>query len=60
VVDRNRVMDRIVGRLLDDDRGVTAIEYALVAGLIALVIVVVIGQIGTDISATFSTIATAL
>ncbi len=60
VVERNGVRDWMVDRLIDDDRGVTAIEYALVAGLIALVIVIFIGQIGANVSASFSTIGAAL
>jgi pilus assembly protein Flp/PilA len=47
-------------RLIADDRGVTAIEYTLIAALIAIVAVLVIAQIGTDVSAPFNTIASRL
>jgi pilus assembly protein Flp/PilA len=40
-----------------DREGVTAIEYGLIAALIAVAAVVVISTVGTDLSATFSDIA---
>jgi pilus assembly protein Flp/PilA len=46
--------------LIADDLGVTAIEYAVIAGLIALAIVTAITQIGTEITVPFSTIASNL
>jgi pilus assembly protein Flp/PilA len=48
---------RIFSRLLLDDSGVTAIEYGLIAALIAVACVVVWGQVGTDLSSTFNTVA---
>ncbi len=43
-----------------DVGGTTAIEYALVAGLIALVIITAVSALGTTISSTFyANIATA-
>jgi len=41
----------------NDKRGVTALEYALIAGLIAVVIVGAVTTLGGNISSTFSTIA---
>jgi pilus assembly protein Flp/PilA len=46
--------------LTRDETGVTAIEYALIAALIAIVAVTVIGSIGTNLSTTYSKIAAAL
>ena len=46
--------------LTRDETGVTAIEYALIAVLIAIVAVTVIGSIGTNLSTTYSKIAAAL
>jgi pilus assembly protein Flp/PilA len=43
-----------------DRSGVTAIEYGLIAALIAVACVVVWGQVGTDLSTTFNTVATDL
>ncbi len=42
---------------LDDERGVTAIEYGLIAALIALAIIVGITAVGTNLAALFNTIA---
>ena len=47
-------------RLTRDESGVTAIEYALIAALIAIVAVAMIGSIGTNLSTTYSKIAAAL
>ena len=46
--------------LLRDDKGQDLIEYALLAGLIALVAVVAIGQAGTEVNAIWGDIVTAL
>ena len=40
-------------RFASNESGVTAIEYALIAGLIVLGIVASVGQIGTTISINF-------
>ena len=37
--------------------GVTAIEYALIAALIALVIIVAVTLVGTQVSGTFNKVA---
>ena len=42
---------------LKDDSGVTAIEYGLIAGLIAVVIISVITTIGTDLTNLFNNIS---
>ena len=44
-------------RLLRDDRGATAIEYGLIAALIAVAAVTVLGTVGTNLTSTFSTVA---
>ncbi|HEY1798723.1 MAG TPA: Flp family type IVb pilin [Stellaceae bacterium] len=43
--------------LLRDETGVTAIEYGLIAALIAVAAVTVMGTVGTNLSSTFNTIA---
>jgi pilus assembly protein Flp/PilA len=43
-----------------DKRGVTAMEYGLIAALIAVVIIGAITQVGTSLSAKFIAIATAI
>jgi pilus assembly protein Flp/PilA len=47
-------------RLLKDQRGATAIEYGLIAALIAVAAVTVLGTVGNHLSTTFSTVATKL
>jgi pilus assembly protein Flp/PilA len=42
---------------LDDESGVTAIEYALLAALIAIVIVGAVGTVGTNLNSLFSDVA---
>ena len=44
-------------RLFRQDSGVTALEYALIAALIALVIIGGVSLLGTDVSKVFSTVA---
>lgn len=46
--------------LLADDRGATAIEYALIASLIALALVTVLGTLGSRLSQEFSEVSSAL
>jgi len=43
-----------------DKRAVTAIEYALIAALIAVVIIAAVTSVGTNISAEFNTVASKL
>jgi pilus assembly protein Flp/PilA len=45
---------------LADDSGVTAIEYGVMAALISVVIIGVVGSVGTHLSSTFSKVATSL
>ena len=49
-----------VSRLLEDSCGVTAIEYALIAALIAVAAIAAFTLVGTDLSSTFSSIASQL
>jgi pilus assembly protein Flp/PilA len=44
-------------RLLRDDSGATAIEYGLIAALIAVAAVTVLGTVGGNLTATFQTVA---
>jgi pilus assembly protein Flp/PilA len=50
----------LIFRLIDESRGVTAIEYGLIAALIAVAAVVVMGTVGTNLSSTFNTVAGSL
>jgi pilus assembly protein Flp/PilA len=53
-------MFRNIANLLKDEAGATAIEYGLIAALIAVAAVTVMGTVGTNLSSTFSKVATAL
>jgi pilus assembly protein Flp/PilA len=53
-------MRLVLMRLLRDDAGVTAIEYGLIAALIAVAAVTVMTTVGSHLSSTFSTVATKL
>lgn len=44
-------------RLKTDRRGVTALEYGLIAALIAVVIIAAVTSVGTGLSSTFNKIA---
>ena len=46
--------------LLGDRRAVTALEYGLIASLIAVAIIAAVGTLGNGIGSTFNTIATQL
>jgi pilus assembly protein Flp/PilA len=50
----------LISRLIKDGSGVTAIEYGLIAALIAVAAVVVMGTVGTDLSGVFSQVAASL
>lgn len=49
-----------IQRFLKDEEGVTAIEYALIASLIAVVIIVAVRSTGTQVQNTFNQICSAL
>ena len=46
-----------IRRFRSDESGATAIEYGLIAALIAVVIIFGVSQLGTKINAVFSLIA---
>jgi pilus assembly protein Flp/PilA len=46
--------------LIQDENGATAIEYGLIAALIAVAIITAVTLTGTNLSTTFNSIATAL
>jgi pilus assembly protein Flp/PilA len=50
-------MRNMFHRFIDDQLGVTAIEYGLIASLIAVVIIVAVQLVGTDLTAVFNAIA---
>ena len=53
-------MKSLFARFAKDQSGATAIEYGLIAGLIAVVIITAVGAVGNKVSAQFTTIGNAL
>lgn len=50
------MMTRLM-QLFKDEEGVTALEYGLIAALIAAVIITAVTTLGTRVNSTFETIA---
>jgi pilus assembly protein Flp/PilA len=47
-----------IGKLIRDSKGATAIEYGLIAALIAVAAIAAMGSLGTTLNATFNKVAT--
>lgn len=50
-------MRNLIERLLKDEAGVTAIEYGLIAALIAIVVIAGVRAAGSKVGTTFTNIA---
>jgi pilus assembly protein Flp/PilA len=53
-------MQKLFARFVKDQSAATAIEYALIAGGISIVIIAAVRGIGTTLNATFTNVNTAL
>ncbi len=53
-------MRTLLFRFTQDESGVTAIEYGLIAALIAVVIIGAVTVVGTDLSAVFNVVGNSL
>jgi pilus assembly protein Flp/PilA len=53
-------MKPFISRFVNDESGVTAIEYGLIAGLVSVVIIVAVTAIGTELNVVFNKITAAL
>ncbi len=53
-------MKNFVSRFIKDESGATAIEYGLIAALIAVVLITVLTTLGGNLKARFSDVATAV
>lgn len=51
---------KFLNKLIRDEAGATAIEYGLIAALIAVAAIVSMNSLGTQLTATFSEVATTL
>ncbi|HWD27045.1 MAG TPA: Flp family type IVb pilin [Rhizomicrobium sp.] len=50
-------MQNLFARFVRDESGATAIEYGLIAALIAVVIIGAVQVVGTNLSTTFTTVS---
>jgi pilus assembly protein Flp/PilA len=53
-------MSKFITRFLKDESGATAIEYGLIAALIAVVIITAVTAVGGSLSNTFNNVSTAV
>lgn len=53
-------LSKLVHRLRKDNAGVTAIEYGLIAGAIAIVIIGTVATVGSDLKTAFTNVSTCL
>jgi pilus assembly protein Flp/PilA len=53
-------MTRLVSRFMEDESAATAIEYGLIAALIAVVIIGSVTTLGTKVKTTFTTVGASL
>ena len=53
-------MTKLFKKFLRDEAGATAIEYGLIAALIAVVIITGVTAVGTQLSTTFTNLSTNL
>ena len=52
--------NRLFARIGHDERGATAIEYGLIAALVAIVIIGAVTTLGTNLTTLFGQVAAAL
>ena len=50
-------MNKLFARFVRDESGATAIEYGLIAALIAVVIIGAVQLVGSNLSTTFTTVS---
>jgi pilus assembly protein Flp/PilA len=53
-------MSKLFTTVMSDESGATAIEYGLIAALIAVGIIAAARSLGTQVSSTFSNVATSM
>lgn len=49
-------MKNLVSKFFKDESGATAIEYGLIAALIAVAIITVVGLVGSELTNTFTSV----
>ena len=50
-------MKSLIARLIKDESGATAIEYGLIASLIAVAVITAVSNVGSKTGATFNKVA---
>ena len=55
-----RILQNLIIQLLHDDAGATAIEYGLIAALIAVAAIAAFQLVGTNLTSTFNNVASSL
>lgn len=53
-------MTKVLSRFVKDETGATAIEYGLIVALIAVVIIVAVSAVGSNLSTQFNSVSTNL
>jgi pilus assembly protein Flp/PilA len=53
-------MQNLIARFANDESGATAIEYGLIAALLSVAIIVTLQAVGTSLTATYTSVDTAL
>jgi pilus assembly protein Flp/PilA len=53
-------MSKFVTQFLKNESGATAIEYGLIAALIAVVVITAVSSVGSKLSGTFNNVANGL
>jgi pilus assembly protein Flp/PilA len=53
-------MRKFITKFFSDESGATAIEYGLIAALISVAIITAVTAVGTSLTTTFNSVATAL
>ena len=57
---KETTMNRFIADFARDDRGATAIEYGLIAALIAVAVITAVQLVGTRLSLTFGKVSSKL
>jgi pilus assembly protein Flp/PilA len=60
IIELEIVMHKFLTTLIGNEKGVTAIEYALIAALVAVVIIGGVSLLGSNVSKVFSTVASTI
>ena len=53
-------MKKLINRFMKNEAGATAIEYGLIAALIAVVLIGAVSRLGNTVSGKFNTVSTAV